>query len=99
METLTFNTGRMYGHTGQRVAAALLDNGDIMFTDRDRFIEGLIQAGGLSRDDVKHCGLFSQRDIMRSYDAGDYKNADNYNEEHLNTLRAIRTLADNVKGA
>jgi hypothetical protein len=99
METLTFNTGRMYGHTGQRVAAALLDNGDIIFTDRDRFIEGLIQAGGLSRDDVKQFKLFEQREIMRAYDAGDYKNADNYNDEHLTTLRAIRMLADNVKGA
>ena len=98
MDTLTFNTGRMYGHTGQRIAAALLDNGDIIFTDRDRFIEGLIQAGGLSRDDVKQFKLFEQREIMRAYDAGDYKNADNYNDEHLNTLRAIRELADNVKG-
>jgi len=98
METITFNTGRMYGQQGQRIAAVLLDTGSIVFCDRDRHIEGLISAGGLTRDDVKQFKLFEQREIMRAYDAGDYINADNLGG-NFSIQYMLRALADNVKGA
>ena len=97
METIKFNTGRMYGHTGQRSAAAHLDNGDIVFLDIDRGIDGLIPAGNMSRDDVKYCGLFSQRDIMRAYDENSYKSF--YLDDGFATARQLRALAETVEGA
>lgn len=59
--TLKFNTGRGYTDKGQRIAAALLDNGDIYFVDIDRMIDGLITGGA-----------FTQRGIMAGYDSGSY---------------------------
>ena len=88
----------MYGQQGQRIAAVLLDSGSIVFCDRDRHIEGLISAGGLTRDDVKQFKLFEQREIMRAYDAGDYINADNLGG-NFSIQYMLRALADNVKGA
>ena len=72
MHTITFNTGREYTEHGQRIAAALLDNGDIYFVDIDRGIDGTIKANGLTRQDVVDLGLFTQRAIMADYDNGLY---------------------------
>ena len=94
METIKFNTGRMYGHGGQRIAAGLLENGDIVFIDIDRDIDGLIPAGNMSREDIKHCGLFKQRDIMRAYDENTYKNF--YLDDDFATVRQLRALAETV---
>ena len=98
METLAFNTGRMYGDQGQRIAAVLLDTGSIVFCDRDRHIEGLITAGGLTPAEVKQFGLFTKNAIMNAYDAGEYINADNLGG-NFSTQYMLRELADNVKGA
>jgi len=72
MKTLKFNTGRMYGEKGQRIAAALLDSGDIYFVDIDRHIDGTVKANGLTREEVIDFGMFTQRGVMAAYDANDY---------------------------
>jgi hypothetical protein len=72
MQTIRFNTGRGYTDKGQRVAAALLDNGDIYFVDVDRGIDGTIRSNGLMKDDMLDLGLFTQRSIMAAYDNGEY---------------------------
>jgi hypothetical protein len=74
MQTIKFNTGRDYTANGQRIAAALQDNGDIVFVDVDRQIDGVIHAGGLTRDDVLAFGYFTQRGVMQSYDENQYAN-------------------------
>lgn len=72
MQTIKFNTGRTYTVQGQRIAAALLDSGDIYFVDIDRHIDGTIKANGLDRQDVIDLGLFTQRGVMAAYDSNDY---------------------------
>lgn len=62
METLSFNTGRLYTAHGQRIRAAS-DGETIYFTDADRLIAGMIPADACR---------FSPRAIMRAYDRGDY---------------------------
>jgi hypothetical protein len=61
MQTIKFNTGRQYSANGQRIAAALLDNGDIIFVDIDRGLEYLIPAGA---------ARFNQSSILAAYDRG-----------------------------
>jgi hypothetical protein len=72
MKTLKFNTGREYTKNGQRIAAILQDNGDIVFNDIDRSICGIIRAGGFTLEDVITLNCFTQRGIMESYDQNDY---------------------------
>ena len=72
---LKFNTGREYTANGQRIAAALQDNGDIVFVDVDRQIDGVISAGALTCEDVLAFGYFTQRGIMESYDKNEYTGA------------------------
>lgn len=71
---LKFNTKREYAKNGQRIAAALQDNGNIVFVDIDRRIDGVISAGGLTCEDVLAFGYFTQRGIMESYDRNEYAN-------------------------
>ena len=73
METLKFNTGRQYTDKGQRIAAVLLDNGDIYFNDIDRHIDGTISANGLTRDEIIGFNLFSRNEVMRAYDYSEWK--------------------------
>ena len=61
MQTIHFNTGRQYSANGQRIAAALLDNGSIIFVDIDRGLEYIIPAGA---------ARFNQSSIMAAYDRG-----------------------------
>jgi len=75
MTILKFNTGREYSKNGQRIAATFLDNGDIVFVDIDRQIDGVISAGALTCADVLDLGYFTQRAIMQSYDANQYDGA------------------------
>jgi hypothetical protein len=75
MTILKFNTGREYTANGQRIAAALQNNGDIVFVDVDRQIDGVISAGALTCDDVLALGCFTQRGIMESYDQNQYDGA------------------------
>ena len=75
MTILKFNTRREYTKNGQRIAAALQDNGDIVFVDIDRQIDGVISAGALTCDEVLAFGCFTQRAIMAAYDANQYNGA------------------------
>jgi hypothetical protein len=72
MKTIKFNTGRMYSERGQRIAAALLDSGDIYFVDIDRHIDGTVKANGLTKDEMIDFGMFTQRGVMAAYDANNY---------------------------
>jgi hypothetical protein len=72
---LKFNTGREYTKNGQRIAATLQENGDIVFVDVDRQIDGVISAGALTCEDVLAFGCFTQRGIMESYDRNEYAGA------------------------
>lgn len=94
METLKFNTGRLYTEAGQRIAAGLLDNGDIVFIDIDRDIDGLITADGMTKEQVKSRHLFSARDVMYAYDANIYKSF--YLDDDFATVRELRQLAETV---
>lgn len=60
-KTLAFNTGRQYSDNGQRIAAGLLENGNILFVDIDRGLEYLIPAGAAA---------FNQNSILAAYDGG-----------------------------
>ena len=88
MQTLTFNTGREYSPQGQRIIATLLDNGDIVFLDIDRHIDGVIPAKGLTRDNVQDLGLFTQRGIMHDYDHNVYTGC---MPEHLEVVQQLRS--------
>lgn len=87
MKTLAFNTGRTYTANGQRLGCALLDNGNIVFNDIDRGIFGIIDAGGLTLEDLEALNCFSQKVIMEDYDANRY--SDNQNPELRDQLRAL----------
>lgn len=79
MRTLAFNTGRTYTPQGQRIAAALLDDGAIVFNDIDRGIFGTISTPGLTLDDVLTLGWFKPQTILADYDANLY--TDTMNQE------------------
>jgi hypothetical protein len=89
MQTLSFNTGRQYTDKGQRIAAALLDSGDIVFFDCDRHIHGTIKANGLSREEMISFGQFTQRAIMGDYDQNRYANDLSGNEAIVHQLRDL----------
>jgi hypothetical protein len=58
MKILTFNTGRAYTNDGQRIAAAQLDNGNIIMVDADRGLDMMFSS------DFD----FTERGIMHAYD-------------------------------
>jgi hypothetical protein len=93
MQTIKFNTGRTYSAAGQRIAAALLDNGNIVFLDVDRSVCGTIDAGGLTIDDIETLNCFTQRAIMGDYDANRYTDALTNND----LAHQLRELANTVK--
>ena len=74
MKTIKFKTGREYTEHGQRIAARLLDNGDIVFLDIDRDIDGVISANGLNKKDIEDL-YFNRTTIMDCYDNGNYTGA------------------------
>ena len=86
IKTIAFNTGRQYTAKGQRVAAALLDTGDIVFYDCDRVVYGMI-GSVLSADETLDLGLFTQHWVMDDYDKNQYTNDVGDNHELLNQLR------------
>jgi len=69
MKTIKFQTGRHYTGHGQRIAAALLDDGRIYFVDIDRDIDGILTANAA---DILEFGLFTRCDILSMYDANQY---------------------------
>ena len=73
-KVIGFNTGRHYSPEGQRIIAVQMgvvsddifkrEYADIQFEDIDRNIGGILS-----------CCLFTQDDIMRAYDQGEYVDA------------------------
>ena len=61
MSIIRFNTGRMYGADGQRIAATQLSDGRVVFEDVTRGIHYVTQAP---------CSL-EQSAIMSAYDSGE----------------------------
>jgi hypothetical protein len=103
MQTLKFNTGRQYTEAGQRIAAALLPNGDIYFSDIDRGIDGMICANGANYDEA-HALYFTRDQIMRAYDHNLYTGGahsmdaifnDDFETAHK-IAREIRALAQTL---
>jgi hypothetical protein len=62
MQTIHFNTGRLYTANGQRVTATLHEDGTVTFFDHDRMIDGQFTLG-------LHC-QFNQVEVMHWYDSG-----------------------------
>jgi hypothetical protein len=62
LQTISFNTGRMYSALGQRIVATLYDDGIVTFMDHDRGIDGYFRLG-------QHCRL-TETEVMHWYDSG-----------------------------
>jgi hypothetical protein len=86
-KTLAFNTGRQYSAAGQRIAAGLLDDGDILFVDIDRGLEYLIPAS---------VSNFTQAAIMAAYDGGAVEWLDNNSWEPV-LAQELSAIAAEVK--
>jgi hypothetical protein len=66
---MKFNTNRPYDANGQIIYATDLNDGRVHFVDVSRGLDGVV-----------FCE-FKERDIMRAYDAGDYDNYLDVNEQ------------------
>ena len=86
MKTIRFNTQREYGPKGQRIAARVLANGQTVFVDVDRNIDGVIP---VLCDAEFTESIFSHRWVMESYDSNHYAQPQ---EEHAETIRELRDL-------
>ena len=84
---IKFNTGRQYTANGQRIIARLLDNGDVVFVDVDRQIEGRIPVL-CDRDFV--ATIFNRAYVMDASDSGAYTQYQ-IDCELTRELRAIAT--------
>jgi hypothetical protein len=84
---IKFNTGRQYSINGQRIAARLLDNGDVVFVDADRHIEGRIPVL-CDREFVET--IFDRAYVMDAYDSCAYTESE-IDRELTRELRAIAT--------
>jgi len=84
---IKFNTGRQYTANGQRIIARLLDNGDVVFVDVDRQIEGRIPVL-CDREFV--ATIFDRAYVMDAYDSCSYTESE-IDRELTRELRAIAT--------
>jgi hypothetical protein len=90
---LAFNTGRMYGAAGQRIAATKLDDGRVAFVDVDRDLEYVI----LGEPEL------TQFDVMFAYDrnmgASPYIAIPDHDERErvLSQLRAVARAVPAVR--
>ena len=93
MDTIKFKTGREYTEQGQRIVARLLDNGDIVFLDIDRGIDGVISANGISKEDIEDL-YFNRTTIMDCYDNGNYNQGGDYARREI--LAELATIAKTI---
>lgn len=93
MNTIKFNTGREYTEHGQRIVARLLDDGDIVFLDIDRGIDGVIRANGISKEDIEEL-YFNRVTIMDCYDNGNYNQGNAYASREV--LADLQTIAQSI---
>lgn len=110
METkiYTWNTGRLYGREGQRIAATVIEEkAKIVFADLDRHVDGEIP---LSRRGKDWDAYAIEKLVMTAYDFGNYSHyaADGdypayratvsqlhkYAAEHAPKLAALRAMGD-----
>jgi hypothetical protein len=78
---MKFNTGRQYDKNGQIIQATELTNGRVHFVDLSRGISGVV------------CCDFTERDIVRAYDASDYDS--NYLD--INEQIELNSIARNLQ--
>jgi len=93
MDTIKFKTGREYTEHGQRIVARLLDNGNIVFLDIDRGIDGVINANGFSKEDVKEL-FFNRSAVMNAYDNGNYNISDSFTRREI--IAELATIAQTI---
>lgn len=70
---ISWNTGRWYTDAGQRMAAARMPSGPVMFVDVDRGIDGIIPAVGKVS--------VTQEWVMSQYDHNNYSGVGYSGEE------------------
>jgi hypothetical protein len=97
MKTIKFKTGREYTEHGQRISACLLDDGDIVFLDIDRGIDGVIRANGISKEDIE-CLYFNRTTIMDCYDNGNYAGANLFfaSSDRQELMAELATIAKSI---
>jgi len=83
MNTIKFNTNRQYSLNGQVIIARLLENGEVVFVDLARNINGRIS---LCCDVEFVKMMFDQHYVINCYDRGDYN--DESDSELINELKA-----------
>ena len=93
MKTIKFKTGREYTEHGQRIVARLLDNGDIVFLDIDRGIDGVIRANGISKEDIEDL-YFNRTTIMDCYDNENYSHGNAYARREV--LAELQKIAQSI---
>ena len=93
MDVIKFQTGREYTEHGQRIAARLLNNGDIVFLDIDRDIDGVISANGINKKDIEDL-YFNRTTIMDCYDNGNYSWANSFDRQEL--MAELATIAQSI---
>jgi hypothetical protein len=83
---ISWNTERQYSPEGQRISAAWLSPGVIVFVDLDRHIEGVIE-----------CNELSNVTVMYHYDHGYYRGTSTLEEfelaRHLKVMRRMNISA------
>lgn len=91
---LIFNTGRQYSHDGQRIAfMRSTQNGDVLFVDADRNIEGVIPDAEWLKLNLP----LTIESVMRIYDAaGSICQYWVNTQQHTDALRLLRRLAIQV---
>jgi len=82
MKKLFFNTGRTYSDKGQRIGAALLDDGRIVMVDIDRYIDATLPANV----------NFTPVAILKSYDLGEM----DYRVEDYDLKTELQAAAENT---
>jgi len=85
MNTIKFNTGRGYSANGQTIIARLLENGEVVFVDLARNINGRITLGCLDIQFIN--AIFDHHYVLGCYDRCDY--VDESNSELINELKAF----------
>ena len=85
MNTIKFNTGRGYSANGQTIIARLLENGEVVFVDLARNINGRITLGCLDIQFIN--AIFDHHYVLGCYDRCDY--SDEPNSELINELKAF----------
>jgi hypothetical protein len=83
---ISFNTGRQYSESGQRIAAAIAPSGAVIMVDIDRGLEYAIYGIDLDR-----------AAIMDAYDSGAVQNVSEYDFNYLYDFLTITDFLIKLK--